>query len=193
MRIQRVKQQKLVPFPGTEADDDVAMTDASYHHHLEPLFIPMQQPFHTRLPSDASYASSSSGDSPRIPCEYRFAYWMSYPQTFPFSRRPAAYPYFDLYPAEDQAFNAFDSPVSEASKPVGLLQPKNPSFTHHGYVSLVPRCYLPSLTKIHVLLYRQSCSQIPKLRVACSPGLNGSRTMWAHCEQCGAIEMVHTD
>ncbi|EPT04960.1 hypothetical protein FOMPIDRAFT_1027644 [Fomitopsis schrenkii] len=146
----RVKQQKLIPFPGTEADDDVAMTDASYHHHLEPLFIPMQQPFHMRLSSDVSYASSSPGDSPRI---------------------PSAYPYFDLYPAEDQAFNAFDSPVSEASRPVGLLQPKNPSFTHHG----------------------QNCSQIPKLRVACSPGLNGSRTMWAHCEQCGAIEMVHTD
>ncbi|KAH9839428.1 uncharacterized protein C8Q71DRAFT_856043 [Rhodofomes roseus] len=144
----RAKQQKLIPFPNSEPDNDVAMTDASVYQ-LEPLLIPMQ-PFHTRLPSDASYSSSTAGDSPRI---------------------SPAYPSFDLYPADDNGFNSFDSPVSEASGSVGLLQPKNPSFTHHG----------------------QKCSQIPKLRVACSPGLNGQRTMWAHCEQCGAIEMVHTD
>ena len=39
----------------------------------------------------------------------------------------------------------------------------------------------------------QNCSQIPKLRMACAAGLNGQRTMWAHCEQCGAIEMVDFD
>lgn len=41
--------------------------------------------------------------------------------------------------------------------------------------------------------YSQNCSQIPKLRMACAAGLNGQRTMWAHCEQCGAIEMVDFD
>lgn len=37
------------------------------------------------------------------------------------------------------------------------------------------------------------CSQIPKLRVACAAGLNGQRTMWSFCEQCGAISMVESD
>ncbi|KAI0766058.1 hypothetical protein BC629DRAFT_1293327 [Irpex lacteus] len=72
-------------------------------------------------------------------------------------------PHFVLYPPADQ------STANYSPKSVGLMQPK--SFTHHG----------------------QNCHQIPKLRMACAPGLNGSRTMWAHCEQCGAIEMVDTD
>ncbi|KZT10602.1 uncharacterized protein LAESUDRAFT_734442 [Laetiporus sulphureus 93-53] len=147
-----VKQPKLVPFPQTEPDSDVAMMDAS-DYPLEPLFLSMQQ-FHTRLPSNASYSSSSAGDSPHL---------------------SPMYPSFDLYPSDDQGYigaqNPFDSPMCNAPRAVGLLQPKNASFTHHG----------------------ASCTQIPKLRVACSPGLNGQRTMWAHCEQCGAIEMVRTD
>ncbi|KIJ18659.1 hypothetical protein PAXINDRAFT_71105, partial [Paxillus involutus ATCC 200175] len=53
---------------------------------------------------------------------------------------------------------------------VGLMQPVS-SFTHHG----------------------SHCSQIPKLRVACSAGPDGSRTMWSFCEQCGAISMVDSD
>lgn len=40
---------------------------------------------------------------------------------------------------------------------------------------------------------RTGCSQIPKLRVACASGLNGQRTMWSFCEQCGAISMVESD
>jgi len=148
-----MKQPKLVAFPNTELDTDVAMSDASVYQ-LEPLFIPMQ-PFHTRLPSNASYSSSTASDSPRD--------------------SPAMYPTFDLYPNDDPGYvgsqNPFDVPTGDAARSVGLLQPKNGSFTHHG----------------------QNCSQIPKLRVACSPGLNGQRTMWAHCEQCGAIEMVQTD
>ncbi|KAH9983627.1 hypothetical protein BJV74DRAFT_797332 [Russula compacta] len=54
-------------------------------------------------------------------------------------------------------------------KSVGLLEPKN-SFLHHG-----------------------NCTQIPKLRVACASGSDGQRTMWSHCEQCGAIEMIDPD
>ncbi|KAJ3759663.1 hypothetical protein EV360DRAFT_41482 [Lentinula raphanica] len=53
---------------------------------------------------------------------------------------------------------------------VGLLQPHT-DFKHHG----------------------TSCSTIPKLRVACAPGLNGNRTMWSFCEECGAISMVNSD
>lgn len=146
------KQPKLVPFPNTELDTDVAMSDASVYH-LEPLFIPIQ-PFHTRFPSNASSSSSSPSDS---------------------ARNSPMYPRFDLYPHGDLGYlgsqNPFDVAMDEAPRPVGLIQPKSASFTHHG----------------------QNCSQIPKLRVACSPGLNGQRTMWAHCEQCGAIEMVQTD
>ncbi|OJA17469.1 hypothetical protein AZE42_03922 [Rhizopogon vesiculosus] len=58
----------------------------------------------------------------------------------------------------------------DPTKAVGLLQPAS-SFTHHG----------------------SRCSQIPKLRVACSAGPDGSRTMWSFCEQCGAISMVDSD
>ncbi|KAI0071743.1 hypothetical protein K474DRAFT_573571 [Panus rudis PR-1116 ss-1] len=87
------------------------------------------------------------------------------------------YPSFELYPgdAQDQmtvdSANYFNRPAQSSPRQVGLMQPKGTSFTHHG----------------------QNCSQIPKLRMACSSGLNGQRTMWAHCEECGAIEMVDTD
>ncbi|KIP02930.1 hypothetical protein PHLGIDRAFT_26358 [Phlebiopsis gigantea 11061_1 CR5-6] len=85
------------------------------------------------------------------------------------------YPDFVLYPSIDRAPtntpNYFDSSSQSSPKPVGLIQPGKNAFTHHG----------------------QKCSQIPKLRMACASGLNGSRTMWAHCEQCGAIEMVDFD
>jgi len=38
-----------------------------------------------------------------------------------------------------------------------------------------------------------NCTQIPKLRIACASSGNGQRTMWSHCEQCGAISMVDSD
>lgn len=41
--------------------------------------------------------------------------------------------------------------------------------------------------------YRTNCIQIPKLKIACATGVNGQRTMWSHCEQCGAISMVESD
>ncbi|OBZ66983.1 hypothetical protein A0H81_12996 [Grifola frondosa] len=151
---QNAKQAKLIPFPTSHLDTDVAMLDASISD-LEPLTIPMQS-YHNRFPSDASYSSSSASDSPRD---------------------SPIYPTFDLYPHDDDSYMGItshglpDPTANVPVRPVGLLQPKGPFFAHHG----------------------QNCSQIPKLRVACSPGLNGQRTMWAHCEQCGAIEMVDTD
>ncbi|KAF8269233.1 hypothetical protein EI94DRAFT_1771331 [Lactarius quietus] len=60
-----------------------------------------------------------------------------------------------------------DSPPPPKS--VGLFEPKNNTF-HHG-----------------------NCTQIPKLRIACASGSHGQRTMWSHCEQCGAIEMIDPD
>jgi len=60
-----------------------------------------------------------------------------------------------------------DSPPPR--RPVGLLEPKN-TFLHHG-----------------------NCTQIPKLRVACESNSHGQRSMWSHCEQCGAIEMIDPD
>ncbi|EJF58248.1 hypothetical protein DICSQDRAFT_67478 [Dichomitus squalens LYAD-421 SS1] len=113
------KQQKLIPFPNssTELDSDVAMSDASMSD-LEPLSIPAHH-FHTRLPSDASSASSSTSHSP---------------QNSPF------YPVFDLYPSDTDSYmgiaaHGFPDPTLQApQKPVGLIQPKGNGFTHHGYV-----------------------------------------------------------
>jgi len=98
----------------------------------------------------------------------------------PLSGSPAAsYPTFDIYPMP--FFNAEGSVNTKShdyshitrslpSPSVGLLQPTS-AFVHHG----------------------TGCSQVPKLRVACNPGLNGQRTMWSFCEQCGAISMVESD
>ncbi|TBU30274.1 hypothetical protein BD311DRAFT_777002 [Dichomitus squalens] len=113
------KQQKLIPFPNssTELDSDVAMSDASMSD-LEPLSIPAHH-FHTRLPSDASSASSSASHSP---------------QNSPF------YPVFDLYPSDTDSYmgiaaHGFPDPTLQTpQKPVGLIQPKGNGFTHHGYV-----------------------------------------------------------
>jgi len=87
------------------------------------------------------------------------------------------YPTFDLYPLPFFSADGTVNPNSHnfahyaAQQPpspsVGLLQPSS-SFSHHG----------------------SGCSQIPKLKVACASGLNGQRTMWSFCEQCGAISMV---
>jgi len=84
------------------------------------------------------------------------------------------YPSFDLYPHSPFGSNTLDSnsdncaPSSNSS--VGLLQPSSP-FIHHG----------------------ANCTQIPKLKIACASGVNGQRTMWSHCENCGAISVVECD
>ncbi|KAM6502401.1 hypothetical protein JOM56_002378 [Amanita muscaria] len=38
-----------------------------------------------------------------------------------------------------------------------------------------------------------TCTQVPKLRIACASGPNGQRKMWSLCEQCGAVSIVDTD
>ncbi|KAL7281065.1 hypothetical protein ACG7TL_004367 [Trametes sanguinea] len=109
--MQNGKQRKLVPFPQSEVDSDVAMSDASMSD-LEPLCIPTH-PFHTRLPSNASYASSATSDSPRNSL-------------------------FDLYPTEPDSYMAVtshgfpDPSLNVSEKSVGLIQPRGNNFTHHG-------------------------------------------------------------
>ncbi|CDO71962.1 hypothetical protein BN946_scf184940.g109 [Trametes cinnabarina] len=109
--VQNGKQRKLVPFPQSHIDSDVAMSDASMSD-LEPLCIPIH-PFHTRLPSNASYASSATSDSPRNSL-------------------------FDLYPTEPDSYMAVsshgfpDPSLNALEKSVGLIQPRGNNFTHHG-------------------------------------------------------------
>ncbi|TFL07886.1 hypothetical protein BDV98DRAFT_41624 [Pterulicium gracile] len=86
----------------------------------------------------------------------------------------STYPH--LQPNQENATQDHDMQVLtlDGSTPplikVGLLQP-SAGFQHHG----------------------SQCSQVPKLRVACASGVNGTRSMWSFCEQCGAISMVDSD
>ncbi|KAG9008504.1 hypothetical protein FRB94_013117 [Tulasnella sp. JGI-2019a] len=108
---------------------------------------------------------------------------LQYPNT------PAScYPTFELYPEVDAAMevdniNSADSPLQmndnhhhqhssstdSTNSPLGLLQPAmgSTALQHGG-----------------------NCTTIPRLRLSSHAGLNGSRTLWSHCESCGAIEMV---
>ncbi|KAF5370789.1 hypothetical protein D9758_002078 [Tetrapyrgos nigripes] len=89
------------------------------------------------------------------------------PTTPPLSLEVSPLPLVQEVPMEsDSQYLASAQP----SPNVGLLQPHG-GFVHHG----------------------SHCSSIPKLRVACAPGLNGQRTMWSFCEDCGAISMVNED
>ncbi|KAF8160960.1 hypothetical protein B0H34DRAFT_857497 [Crassisporium funariophilum] len=89
------------------------------------------------------------------------------------------YPSFDLYPlpffgsndsVDPNSHSYFHYSAQSPHSQVGLRQPTS-TFAHHG----------------------TNCTQIPKLRIACASSVNGQRTMWSHCEQCGAISMVESD
>ncbi|KAG9081333.1 hypothetical protein FS749_007737 [Ceratobasidium sp. UAMH 11750] len=100
------------------------------------------------------------------------------------SQGSPAYPHFDLYPfpsfgadadMTDSTLDprkAFASSHSRSDSNIGLLQPQSISgdFVHHG----------------------TNCSQIPRLRMASHPGLEGRRSLWSHCVECGAVAMVST-
>lgn len=90
-----------------------------------------------------------------------------------------SYPGFNLYPLP--FFNND-----------GSIQPNSHSFSHYANQSAERHSGLlqPSTEFRH---HGTGCSQIPKLRIACASGLNGQRTMWSFCEQCGAISMVESD
>jgi len=78
---------------------------------------------------------------------------------------PSTYPTLELYPEMNSTDFVSSSPITSS---LGLLQPKGPMSTSS----------------------HQHCTQIPKLRVACSSGPHGQRMMYTLCEQCGCIEMV---
>ncbi|EMD37589.1 hypothetical protein CERSUDRAFT_83332 [Gelatoporia subvermispora B] len=103
------KQPRLVPFPQSQSDADIDMMDTEVPE-MKPLIIP-PQPFHTRLPSNASFASSSTLDSPD---------------------GSPSYPTFDLYPYERQDYMDLVPTSATDDKCIGLMQPRGSGFTHHG-------------------------------------------------------------
>jgi len=94
---------------------------------------------------------------------------------------PSCYPVFELYPEVEIPMDVDldcrspfhhqrTSSTSITDSRPGILQPSTGSgaaFQHGG-----------------------NCTQIPRLRLSSHAGLNGARTLWSHCESCGAIEMV---
>jgi len=198
------KQLRLVPFPSYQADTDVAMSDAlSDVSSLEP--VTSEQQHHMRLNSGASTSSSSDyGDGTSLHtivivsthCNVHIA------TAFPSFAIPPN-PFFGSDGSVDvdsHNFSRFsDSPPPRRS--VGLLEPKN-NFLHHGLVPSIVSDYTGRETVffadacILLLLdcvHRRNCTQIPKLRMACASNSHGQRSMWSHCEQCGAIEMMDPD
>ncbi|CAE6474236.1 unnamed protein product [Rhizoctonia solani] len=96
------------------------------------------------------------------------------------SHNSPAYPHFDLYPFptsgdadmidSDPGFDPRKQASGRSDSTVGLMQPQTiaSDFVHHG----------------------ANCSQIPRLRLASHPGLDGRRSLWSHCIECGAVDMV---
>ena len=117
-----------------DLDSDVAMSDAS---DLEPLLIPTYS-FHTRLPSNASYASSATSGSPTHSREWPGLVLTFSTYSIAYTPLPAYYPSFDLYPTDcdsDMGIAAHGLPdptYNAPQKSIGLMQPKNNEFSHHG-------------------------------------------------------------
>ena len=112
------------------------MSDSSSEPDLlSPLSIP-EHPFHARLPSNASTISSLTSSLENSPTSSRKSRRDFY--AYPSHADQAYYPYFVLYPPVDQEMsvdtpNYFaTSPANFSPKPVGLIQPRGSSFTHHG-------------------------------------------------------------
>ena len=141
--------------------------------------------FHSRLTSCASMSSSASTDS-----ESSREYMCSASLLAVFTTGlgisvSAYYPTFELYPTQSEA-------PSRMSPPVGLLQP---TVAHLRLVPTGAEQVIPNADPLYSprclnIFSSNNCTQIPKLRVACEAGPNGQRSMWAMCEQCGAINMV---
>ncbi|KAF8170228.1 hypothetical protein K438DRAFT_1854252 [Mycena galopus ATCC 62051] len=147
--------------------------DVSYQSNAKQLKLipwPNYTPDEDSCMSEAEPLSSDSA-------HHRFPSNVSSVSSLDSPPSSSPYPTFDLYPLPFFGNDGTVDPNSHSfahyaaqqppSPSVGLLQP-SAAFTHHG----------------------SGCSQIPKLKVACASGLNGQRTMWSFCEQCGAISMV---
>ncbi|KAJ7502798.1 hypothetical protein B0H11DRAFT_1986398 [Mycena galericulata] len=149
-----------------EDSDDVLLNGPNNAKQLKLVPFPNYQPDEDSCMSDVQPIAHHT----------RFPSNASSAAESPSSASPA-YPTFNLYPlpfftadgtVDPNSHNFAHYAVQQPPSPsVGLLQPSS-AFNHHG----------------------SGCSQIPKLKVACASGLNGQRTMWSFCEQCGAISMV---
>ncbi|KAG8904487.1 hypothetical protein FRB99_001663 [Tulasnella sp. 403] len=154
------KQVKLASSATRAHPDDVAMSDTQN-------FIPF--PSFTSFPnSSSSGLSINTNSSPNYSIS-------SLPSASPVN----AYPAFDLYPEVETPMDVDMDATATATQPLftstdiadyrpGLLQPSTSTALRHG----------------------GNCTQIPRLRMSSHAGLHGTRTLWSHCESCGAIEMV---
>jgi hypothetical protein len=155
--------------------------------------------YHTRFPSNVSTASSTSDSSSNASRTF-FSRAMSLHVTDTLTISVS-----DLQPVPSSFFHCrwhcrpefsqlcssrCPTTVSPYRPPPTLqrvLSPRVGCFTNFLFLFLVLRlCSICSSR----FCFSTGCSQIPKLKVACAPGLGGKRTMWSFCEQCGAISMV---
>ena len=180
----QVKQLKLIPFPNMEPDNDVAMSD------IEPILPAV----HSRLYSNASSFSSNGSDSPSSDSRM---YWTIPPHMGALlTIILAVCPVFSVCPSpffstDTVVLDHPDFTLSSNNNQIGLLQPKS-TFVHHGYAIDYTHFWMLPLI-LRSTSHSSTCTQIPKLRIACASGIGGQRSMWTHCEECGAISIVESD
>jgi hypothetical protein len=147
--------------------NDMAMSDAGMNVVPFPTFA---TPAYSQL---AINTSSTSDRSPNNSIS-------SLPSASPLS----AYPAFDLYP--------------EVETPMDVDM-ESASSTHHHSSSISsinsatsssPTMTSGLLQPVMSLQHGGNCTSIPRLRMSSHKGIHGTRTLWSHCESCGAIEMV---
>ncbi|KAG9018078.1 hypothetical protein FRB90_012374 [Tulasnella sp. 427] len=163
----RTKQVKLAS-PSVDSND-MAMSDAGMNVVPFPTFA-------NSFPTSSHLSITTSSTSDHSP-NYSIA---SLPSASPLS----AYPAFDLYP--------------EVETPMDVDMECSPSAHHHSSsVSSINSTTSSSPTMAHGLLqpvtalqHGGNCTSIPRLRMSSHKGIHGTRTLWSHCESCGAIEMV---
>lgn len=134
-------------------------------------------PFPTYEPDNDVCMSDASSDQDLLTVDPHHGRFNSTSSAVSSDAESPLYPPFTAAPGQFFAPNGrvntdshnFSRYSPPPQRPVGIFEPRR-SFSHNG-----------------------SCTQIPKLRVACSSGVQVQRSMWSHCEQCGAIEMIDPD
>ncbi|KAG8911319.1 hypothetical protein FRC00_006711 [Tulasnella sp. 408] len=150
--------------------NDMAMSDAGMNVVPFPTFA---TPFPGTFAQLAINTSSTSDRSPNNSIS-------SLPSASPLS----AYPAFDLYP--------------ELETPMDVDMEASPSTHHHSSsissinstTSSSPTMATGLLQPVSSLQHGGNCTSVPRLRMSSHKGIHGTRTLWSHCESCGAIEMV---
>lgn len=189
--LQSTKQLKLVPFPNIELDTDVTMSEA------EPMYPNI---YHSRLPSGASSISSSASDSPilgirtHVSCFSNMAihiYMCVYRSNVSFLRSlPASF-----IPRQCLGHKLWQL-CSISKLFCWTTTTFKPFYSPWVRCKIFSNTYLLSHPEVFILFagqFRANCTQIPKLKIACASSVNGHRTMWSHCENCGAISVVECD